>query len=245
VTRTPEPELMLGEEQAEAYAAADLSELQQSMVALFAARFGAPAGGCMLDLGCGAADMTIRFATAYPGVAVLGVDGSPPLLRQAERAIRVAGLEGRVRVEQRHLPDAALETGRFDAVIANSLLHHLADPATLWRTALRCAAPHAPVLVMDLRRPPDAQEAERLVALHAREAWPILQQDFFNSLRAAYRADEIRAQLDAAGLSDFQVEEIGDLHVLAWGRAHEIADNADSADKGNADKADKEAPRLG
>jgi cyclopropane fatty-acyl-phospholipid synthase-like methyltransferase len=218
VTRTPEPELMLGEEQAEAYAAADLSELQQSMVTLFVARFGTPAG-CLLDLGSGAADMAIRFATSFCAVTVLGVDGSPALLRQAERAIAAAGLDRRVRVEQRHLPDPALETGRFSAVIANSLLHHLADPATLWRTAVRCAMPGAPVLVMDLRRPANAQEAERLVALHAREAWPILQADFLNSLRAAYRADEIRTQLDEAGLVDFQVEEIGDLHVLAWGRA--------------------------
>jgi cyclopropane fatty-acyl-phospholipid synthase-like methyltransferase len=219
MTRTPEPELMLGEEQAEAYAAADLSELQQVMVALFASRFGPLNGGRLLDLGCGAADITIRFAAAYTNVTVLGVDGSPALLRQAERAIGAAGLAQRIRVEQRHLPDALLEGERFDAVIANSLLHHLADPGTLWHTVARCAKPGAPVLVMDLRRPANAEEAERLVASHAAEARPILRQDFLNSLRAAYRTEEIRDQLDEAGLPHFQIEDVGDLHVVVWGRA--------------------------
>jgi cyclopropane fatty-acyl-phospholipid synthase-like methyltransferase len=219
MTRTPEPELMLGEEQAEAYAAADLSELQQAMVALFASRFGPLNGGRLLDLGCGAADMTIRFAAAYTNVTALGVDGSPALLRQAELAIHAAGLDQRIRVEQRYLPDAVLEGERFDAVIANSLLHHLTDPGTLWRTCARCAKPGAPVLVMDLRRPANAEEAERLVTSHAAEARPILRQDFLNSLRAAYRAEEIRDQLDEAALPHFQIEDVGDLHVVVWGRA--------------------------
>ena len=170
--RVPECELMLGEEQADAYAAADLSELQQRMVSQFTARFGALDGGRLLDLGCGAADMTIRFAAAFTNVTALGVDGSPALLRQGESAVRSAGLERRVRLELRHLPDAALEQERFDVVIANSLLHHLADPATLWSTIARCAKPGAPVLVMDLRRPDTMDAAEQLVAItpprHAR-----------------------------------------------------------------------------
>ena len=223
--RVPETELMLGEEQADAYAAADLSELQQRMVTQFTARFGALDGGRLLDLGCGAADMTIRFAAAFTNVTALGVDGSPALLRQGESAVRAAGLDRRVRLELRHLPDAELEQGRFDVVIANSLLHHLADPATLWRTVARCAKPGAPVLVMDLRRPDTEDEAERLVASHAAEARPVLRQDFLNSLHAAYRAGEIRTQLDDAGLPHFQVEEHGDLHVLVWGRATDRDDS--------------------
>jgi cyclopropane fatty-acyl-phospholipid synthase-like methyltransferase len=220
VRRMPEPELMADEAQAEAYAAADLSELQQVMVSCFQSRCGALAeGGTLLDLGCGAGDMTIRFVRAHDSITALGVDGSEPLLRHAQTAVRESGLSDRVQLEQRRIPDAALETRSFDAVIANSLLHHLTDPATLWRTAIRGARPGAPVMVMDLRRPESLSAARTLVARHAREARPVLRQDFFNSLRAAYRTSEIRRQLDDAGLEDFQVEEIGDMHVLAWGFA--------------------------
>lgn len=211
---------MVDAAQTDAYAAADLSELQQAMVACFADRCGALADGSrLLDLGCGAADMTIRFASAWPGIAALGVDGSEPFLQRARAAIRTAGLEDRVRVERRYLPDAEIETRGFDAVIANSVLHHVADPVALWRTAVRCARPGAPVMVMDLRRPESLSAAQALVDHHAAEARPVLQQDFFNSLRAAYRAEEIRLQLDDAGLRNFQIEEFGDLHVLAWGVA--------------------------
>jgi cyclopropane fatty-acyl-phospholipid synthase-like methyltransferase len=210
---------MVDDEQAEAYAVADLSELQQAMVGFFDERFGALASGRLLDLGCGAGDMTIRFAKAYPGITALGVDGSAPLLSHAQRALRRAGLATRVQVEQRHIPDAALETRSFDAVIANSLLHHLAEPEALWKTVMGCARSGAPVMVMDLRRPVNTETAERLVSQYAYEARPILQRDFFNSLRAAYRHDEIRDQIDAAGLRNFAIEEIGDLHVLVWGCA--------------------------
>lgn len=221
--RTPEPELMADPAQADAYASADLSELQQAMVAHFEARFSGVgytfARGTLLDLGCGAGDMAIRFAQAYPSIRVLGADGSGPLLDHARRAIAARGLTDRIRVEQHYLPATTLAARSFDAVIANSLLHHLADPVTLWRTAIRCATPGAPVMAMDLRRPADVASAERLVALHGREARPVLRQDFFNSLCAAYRADEIRRQLDDVGLTAFQVEEVGDLHVLVWGVA--------------------------
>jgi ubiquinone/menaquinone biosynthesis C-methylase UbiE len=216
----PEPELMADEAQAEAYAAADLSELQQAMVSYFQSRCGTLAeGGTLLDLGCGAGDMTIRFVRAHGSITALGVDGSAPLLRHARTAVRDSGLADRIRLAQRRIPDASLETRSFDAVIANSLLHHLADPASLWRTAIRGARPGAPVMVMDLRRPESLSAARGLVARHARDARPVLRQDFFNSLRAAYRTSEIRRQLDDAGLKDFQVEEIGDMHVLAWGFA--------------------------
>ena len=216
--RTPEPELMTGEEQAEAYTGADLSELHQPMVECFRDKLGALRGGRLLDLGCGGADMTIRFAREFSEVEALAVDGSEAMLRCARRAVAGAGLADRIRLERRLLPDAALATRSFDAVIANSLLHHLADPASLWNTVREAARPAAAVMVMDLRRPADAPSAERLVARHADSAHPVLRKDFLNSLCAAYTVAEVRQQLAAAGLPWFQVEEIGELHVLAWGR---------------------------
>jgi ubiquinone/menaquinone biosynthesis C-methylase UbiE len=218
VTRTPEPELMLGEDQATAYAAADLSELHEPMLRRFRERLGNLECAHLLDLGCGTADMTIRFATAFPDLSALGLDGSEAMLARGRQAIRAAKLEARIILERRYLPDSSIKAACFDAVIANSLLHHLADPAVLWQTVRSCAKPGAAAMVMDLRRPRDLASAERLVAVHASEASPVLRQDFLNSLCAAYGAAEIREQLDEAGLAHFQVEEVGELHVIAWGR---------------------------
>ena len=127
--RTPEPELMNEQDQAAAYAAADWSESHGKIPGYFRERFSHFTNGHLLDLGCGTADVTIRFVKAYPGVTALGVDGSEAMLAFGQRYVREAGLESRISLEQRYLPSPSLERRTFDAVIANSLLHHFADPA--------------------------------------------------------------------------------------------------------------------
>lgn len=210
---------MTAEGQVSAYAGADLTELNQAIVTCFQARFPGFKGSSLLDLGCGAADVSIRFARTYPKIAVLGVDGSCSMLREARKAVREAGLEDRIRLGEYHLPDESLPCGMFDAVIANSLLHHLEDALSLWRTVIACAKPGAAVMVADLRRPCDVAQAEILVSRYAAEAAPVLQHDFLNSLCAAYSTEEVRQQLDEAGLGSFQWDVLGDLQLVAWGTA--------------------------
>lgn len=215
--RIPEPELMDDQEQAAAYAEADWSESHGKIPGYFRKRFGPLDHGCLLDLGCGAADVTIRFMKAFPGVMAVGVDGSEAMVDFGRRHIREAGLESRITLERRYLPDPSLEKHGFDAAISNSLLHHMADPVTLWRSASGSVKRGSPVMIVDLLRPPDHETAVRLVAQHASGAPPILQRDFTASLHAAYTADEVRRQLLAAGLSGFQVAEVDDIHFVAWG----------------------------
>src|ERR671925_585446 len=86
--RIPEPELMTEEEQATAYAHADFSEAHQRYVELFEAAFPKrPDTGTVLDLGCGAADVTVRFAKANPGYRFHAVDGSAAMLRHAAEIV--------------------------------------------------------------------------------------------------------------------------------------------------------------
>src|SRR5215471_20675266 len=215
--RIPEPELMDEQEQAAAYAAADWSESHGKIPGYFRDRFPQFTAGHIIDLGCGPADVTIRFAKAFPQVTALGVDGSEAMLAFGRRHVREAGLDSRIRLENRYLPDTALETRTFDAVICNSLLHHFADPIALWRTAALCARPGAPVLMVDLLRPPNHETVVRLVNEHAKEAPPVLQRDFIASLHAAYTVDEVRQQLRGAGLDGFQIDQVDELHFVGWG----------------------------
>jgi SAM-dependent methyltransferase len=209
------------QEQAAAYAAADWSEAHGKIPGYFRARFPQFRRGRIIDLGCGPADVTIRFVNAFPEVTALGVDGSEAMLAFGRRHVRDAGLDSRITLENRYLPDFALETRAFDAVISNSLLHHFADPIALWRTAGMCAKPNAPVLLIDLLRPPDHDTVVRLVNEHAKDAPPVLQRDFIASLHAAYTIDEVRQQLGAASLGGFQVDAVDELHFVAWGKKDE------------------------
>ncbi|MDH3286944.1 MAG: class I SAM-dependent methyltransferase [Betaproteobacteria bacterium] len=214
--RIPEPELMEDPEQARAYALADFSEPHDAFVRHFSRLFPHFAHGRVLDLGCGAADVTIRFAHAYPQATLEGVDGAEPMLQLGREAVARAGVDSRIVLRPLRLPAAALNGG-YDAVISNSLLHHLARPATLWQAVARAARSGAPILVMDLLRPISRDAALGLVRLHAGDAAPVLARDFFKSLLAAYRPDEVALQLRATGLTHLDVEVVSDRHWLVWG----------------------------
>lgn len=216
--RIPEKELMNDAEQARAYAETDFSEPHEAFVSYFKERFPDFTSGKVLDIGCGTGDVIIRFAKALPDIQINGVDGAGEMLEIARREIHKCGYTERIKLSNCLLPDPTLFKYKFDAVISNSILHHLADPHVLWETVRECAKKNAPVFIMDLFRPASAEIAESLVRQHAAEASPILQKDFFNSLLAAYTPDEIKSQLKQNGLDALTVETVSDRHVIIWGR---------------------------
>jgi ubiquinone/menaquinone biosynthesis C-methylase UbiE len=216
-TRVAEPELMDTPEQARAYAAADFSEPHQAFVTRFRDRFPAFAAGRVLDLGCGAADVTVRFARAYPEARVHGVDGARAMLDQGTRLVRQAGLDERVTFELAWLPNPSLAGAGYDAVISNSLLHHLADPAVLWSSIAPAARPGAPVFVMDLRRPASTDAAQRLVDEYAADESPVLRDDFYRSLCAAYTPEEVESQLVSSTFPQLRVDVVSDRHLVVYG----------------------------
>ena len=204
-------------EQAKAYADADFSEAHDSFVTHFRQRFPEFIGGHVLDLGCGTADVILRFGAAYPGARIKGIDGAQAMLDIGRRDVDRRGYSAQVTLVRCLLPDHRLATGSFDAVISNSLLHHLADPGVLWETLWHCAKKGAPLFIMDLMRPSNKQRARELVQQYAGDASPLLQKDFYNSLLAAYVVDEVRAQLDRAGLGYLTAEAVSDRHLIVWG----------------------------
>lgn len=201
--------------QARAYAEADFSEPHEAFVRYFRARFPDHAPQRVLDLGCGPADVTLRFARAFPQARLLGVDGARAMLELGREAVARAGLGLRITLVLGRLPDVVLAE-RFDTVISNSLLHHLADPMALWHCVRALARPAAAVFVMDLVRPDSRAAAERLVAEHAGGEPEILRRDFLRSLLAAYRPEEVAAQLARAGL-DLKIEVVSDRHMVVFG----------------------------
>jgi ubiquinone/menaquinone biosynthesis C-methylase UbiE len=205
-------------DQAYAYAAADFAEVNEPISGWFQSSFSPlQPGARLLDVGCGTADMTIRLVHAYPGITALGIDGSGEMLAFGQDLVEKAGLSSRIVLQRRYFPDAALETAAFDAVTATNLLHHLSDPLAFWEALRRCARRSAPIMIADLRRPSDEETIRGFVEQYAWRALPPLRRDFVNSLHAAYTVAEVRQQLCEVGFSDFTVEELGPLHLVAWG----------------------------
>lgn len=216
--RTPEPELMTEEAQAHAYAEADFEEPHSRCIALLQECLpDLPPRGAALDLGCGPADISRRFARAFPSWTVDGLDGSPVMVHLGREYVRRGGLADRVRLVTAHLPAGDAPRPRYDLVLSNALLHHLADPAVLWDSVRRWAPGGTPVFIMDLLRPGSRKQARHLVEQYSGSEPEVLRRDFYNSLLAAYRPGEIRTQLAAAGLGHLQVRVASDRHIIVWG----------------------------
>jgi ubiquinone/menaquinone biosynthesis C-methylase UbiE len=215
--RIPEPELMDDETQARAYAEADFEVPHSYFIELFQQTFPALSiTGSVLDLGCGPADISLRFARAYPDCEIHGVDAAAAMLAYADKAIQQAKLNERIRLVTAYLPVARLPRRHYDVVISNSLLHHLADPMTLWQTVQEYAVPGAPVFIMDLLRPTSQTRAQALVAEYAADEPQVLQHDFYHSLLAAYTPKEVEQQLNSLGLP-FSVRVVSDRHLVVSG----------------------------
>jgi SAM-dependent methyltransferase len=217
--RILEPELMDEFEQARAYAGADFSEPNARFVDLFESAFPQIITGAVLDLGCGPGDIALRIARRRPGLEVHGVDGSRPMLEFGEAELRRdPALGGRVRFLHGILPGAVLPRPHYDAVLSNSLLHHLHDPSVLWKAIRDSGGPGAAVLVVDLCRPGSEAAAWELVDTYAAKEPEVLRRDFYNSLRAAFEPDEVREQLAGCGLGGLSVRTVSDRHMAVVGR---------------------------
>ena len=213
--RVLEPELMDDELQSIAYAKADFSTSNQLFVDGLNRDF-PQLLQTAVDIGCGPGDVVIRLSRARPNLHITAIDGSAPMITLARGAVMMAGLGDRITLMQGYVPGVELKNHSFDAVLSKDLLHHVPDPSRLWTEVKRLARPGAAIYVMDLVRPPTREEASRIVERVAARVDPILREDFFNSLCAAFTVDELREQVAAAGLN-LDVRQISDRHALISG----------------------------
>jgi len=217
--RVVEPELMEDQTQAEAYAGADFEEAHARIVQAFDINFpGVELEGTILDLGCGPGDIAFRFAARFPSCSVIGVDGSGEMISLAnERRAYETLLRDRVAFIEGFIPGAPIPQRPYSAIVSNSLLHHLHHPEVLWQTVSRYASPGTKIFIVDLFRPMSEEDARQIVDEYSANEPEVLRRDFYNSLLAAFEPKEIRQQLAEAGLTDLQVKEISDRHVLIFG----------------------------
>jgi len=214
--RILEPEVMDDPEQASAYAQADFERENQEFVERFLAAFPDLTEGHIVDLGCGPADIPIRLARALPRCRITGIDASLPMIRLGKQAIIDAGLVDRITLRCERIQSLVLPE-LVDAVVSNSLLHHIPNPLRFWLAVKQLARPGSYALVMDLLRPASTDDAAALVDQYAANEPAILRRDFYNSLLAAFTEDEVAAQLAEMNLSRLLIDVPDDRHWLVGG----------------------------
>jgi S-adenosylmethionine-diacylgycerolhomoserine-N-methlytransferase len=96
-------------------------------------------GATLVEVGCGTARNLIKIAKRYPQTHLFGVDASQEMLRTAERAVRKAGLEGRIRLVHGLAEDLSPalcgETAPFDRIVFSYSLSMIPD----WKQAVAAA----------------------------------------------------------------------------------------------------------
>ena len=217
--RVLEPEIMDDPVQVQAYAEADFHKENQWFVDHFLRLYDDLDGADVVDLGCGPGDIAIRLARSHPTCRITGIDGSSPMISWAEQAVNQAGLAHRIGFLCQRFQDVTLPTPA-DAVISNSLAHHVPNPLRFWYGLKHLIKSGGPVLVMDLLRPDSSEEAQAIVDQYAAHESERLRQDFFHSLLAAYTEDEVAAHLAELNLSRLMVDVPDDRHWIVYGRVY-------------------------
>lgn len=214
--RILEPEIMDDPAQALAYSKADFEEENQGFVDRFREYYTDLTQGHVVDLGCGPGDIAIRMARALPLLRVTGVDASRPMIDIGMHAVKEAGLSDRITFRCERFQSCKVDLA--DAIVSNSLLHHVPNPLQFWYAVKRLVKPGGIVLVMDLLRPGSREDAQALVELYATDEPALLRRDFFNSLLAAFTEDEVAAQLAELNLSRLLIDVPDDRHWIVGGK---------------------------
>jgi 2-polyprenyl-3-methyl-5-hydroxy-6-metoxy-1,4-benzoquinol methylase len=217
--RVLEPEVMDDPEQVLAYAGADFEEENQGFVDKFFTMYPDLESPHILDLGCGPGDIPIRVARRHATCRVTGIDASQPMITYAEQAVQKAGFQDRVRFLCQRFQDVNLSSPA-DAMISNSLVHHVPNPLRFWYSLKTLVKPGGRVLVMDLLRPESPEAAQTIVDEQAASEPERLQQDFFHSLLAAFTEDEVAAQLAELNFSRLMVDVPDDRHWIVYGQVY-------------------------
>jgi len=208
--RVLEPEVMVGEDEAAAYATMDHAAPNTAFVERLTTL---GARGRMLDIGTGPGHIPLLLCERDADAHITGIDLSDAMLREAERLRAASPFRERLVFERGDAKRLRYADAGFDAVFSNTILHHLPDPLAFLREACRVLRPGGALLIRDLFRPDSPQQADALVARHARDASTEQQRLFRDSLCAALTPAELRRVADDAGLADAEVVVDSDRHV--------------------------------
>lgn len=166
----------------------------------------------ILDLGTGTALIPIELCPRAPQVRVLAVDLAVHMLDLARYNIEGAGLAHRISLAQIDAKGLPFDSGRFDVVMSNSIIHHIPQPLAALREAARVVKSGGRLFFRDLLRPADEATLQALVQTYAGAENDHCRQMFADSLHAALSLCEIRDLVGQLGFAPATVQATTDRH---------------------------------
>jgi SAM-dependent methyltransferase len=148
------------------------------------------------DLGCGPASQLVHIASINRDIQFTGFDLSEEMMDQGNGLIAKQGLTN-ARVQNgdiTRLPDVA--DGSFDAVITTMTLHQFPESTDVehcFATINRILKPGGAVYIVDFGRLKYLSSMQKFVSLDAANQLPVFNDDYENSLKAAFLKSELES----------------------------------------------------
>jgi len=172
----------------------------------------------VLDVGTGTAQIPVELCGRQIPVHVTGIDLAGEMLIIGRQNVAAAKLTQNITlklIDAKQLPYAA---GTFDAVISNSIVHHIPAPLEVIVEMARVVRSGGVIFVRDLLRPDHEVELEQLVSTYAANTNDQQRQLFRQSLQAALTVEEVRSLLTVVGLPSEWCVQTTDRHWTIAGQ---------------------------
>ena len=208
--RVLEPEVMDSPEEARDYDRMDHSAVN----ATFAADFLRVWTGLnpILDVGTGTAQIPVELCRRSEAVRIVAIDLADNMLRLARLNVLSAGAANRIELRKADAKGFAFPDWHFGAVISNSIIHHIPEPAGCFAEMHRVCQRRGTLFVRDLLRPADLTTLRQLVGTYAGDANDHQRKMFAESLHAALTLDEVRELVGRLGYAADTVQATSDRH---------------------------------
>jgi demethylmenaquinone methyltransferase / 2-methoxy-6-polyprenyl-1,4-benzoquinol methylase len=110
-------------------------------------------GGTVLDVASGTAGVALGIARRT-GAGVVGLDLTEQMLRQGQRNVAAAGMDGRIRLVAGRAEQLPFADATFDALTFTYLLRYVLDPQATLAELARVVKPGARVASLEFLVPP-------------------------------------------------------------------------------------------
>ncbi len=209
--RILEPEVMDTPAEASDYDGMDHSAVNRKFAADFLSV--SPSDiGLTLDVGTGTAQIPVELCRQSSTILIVAVDLADEMLKLARSNVERAGFADRIRVAQVNGRRMDYPDAHFAAVVSNSIIHHIPEPAECFAEMVRVCAPGGRLFVRDLVRPESSERLRELVELYAGSENAHSRQMFADSLHAALTLDEVRGFVGELGFAPEAVALTSDRH---------------------------------
>ena len=225
--RKAEPELMNTKDQVDSYSEADFSYEENKFIrfirnTLKKNKINLNRSDLIVDLGCGPGNMSEKLSLEWPNVPVIGIDGSKEMILKAEsrKNLHPKKLNNLIYL-YKDIKDIKLtdisNKKKITLLISNSLIHHLTHIDEFFECIISLSSRETLNFHKDLVRPFNEKSALKLKAECSLQYNEILTNDYYASLQASYRANELKDFILKKNLNQFEVLEEGKKYLILCG----------------------------